>query len=434
MPAAVVVREFSTAEQSVAEIAAELRPPILRRFATEAAQVARIVADVAERGDAAVLQHARALDWPDATVERFEVTAAEIDAAERVVAAAQREALEVACEAVREFHEQSRPQSWLRRSDDRALGQRCSPLGRVGICVPGGLPLPSSVYMCAVPARVAGVDEVVIVTSSRRDGSVHPLTLVAARLAGVDRCFRVGGAHAVAALAFGTATIPRVDKIVGPGSIYVTLAKREVFGQVGIESLPGPSDITVISDGSAPAAWIAADMLSQAEHGAESSAILCTPSRGHLAEVREELARQLPLLPRGDDATASLARRGALVLCRDLPECAAMADAIAPEHLEIALETGAETLAERVRCAGAIFLGPHTPEPVGDYVAGPSHVLPTEGTARYASPLSVEDFMRRTSIVRYSRSALAQDARHIVALAEAEDLAGHARSAAIRLE
>jgi len=434
MPDGASIREFSTAELSIAEIASELRPPILRRFANEAAQVARIVADVAERGDGAVLEYTRALDWPDASVERFEVPPAEMEVAAKAITSEQRDALELACKAVREFHEQSRPRSWLRRSEDRALGQRWSPLRRVGICVPGGLPLPSSLYMCVVPARVAGVDEIVVVTSSRRDGSVHALTLAAARLAGVDRLFRVGGAHAVAALAFGTQTIPRVDKIVGPGSIYVALAKREVFGQVGIESLPGPSDITVISDGSAPAAWIAADMLSQAEHGAESSAILCTPCHRHLAEVRDEIARQVALLPRKGHAAQSLARRGALVLCRDLEECATMADAIAPEHLEIAVDVGAEELAERIRCAGAIFLGPYTPEPVGDYVAGPSHVLPTEGTARYASPLGVEDFMRRTSIVRYDRPALEREARHIVALAEAEELMAHARSAAIRLE
>jgi histidinol dehydrogenase len=427
------IRTYDTRQTPIAQIASDLRPPLFLKFAKEAAEVSRIVRDVAARGDAALVEHVRRLDWPDATPERFEVPREEIDTAYDSLPDDQRRALVKACERVRRFHERCLPRSWIEREAGRTLGQRWMPLRRVGIYVPGGTPLPSTVYMCAAPARVAGVDEIVMVVPSKPDGSLIPLMLAAAREAGVDRVFRVGGPQAVAALAFGTETIPRVDKIVGPGNIYVTLAKREVFGQVGIESLPGPSDVLVISDGTVPASWVAADLLSQAEHGALSSAVLCTPSAAHAAEVRAELVRQTGDLERGAEARESLAQRGALVVCRDLDQCVAVANAVAPEHLEV-LTKEAEALSAGLRTAGAIFLGAHTPEPVGDYLAGPSHVLPTEGTARYASPLGVEDFMRRSSVLEYSPGALTEDGRDIITLAKAEGLTAHARSVSIRLE
>lgn len=429
----VAIAEFSSAETSIHEIVARLRPPLGERYAAQAAEVAAIVRAVAHRGDEALLEYVRRFDWPEASCGKLEVRAEEIDDACESVAEAPALAVRHAVQAVREFHQRSVPRTWVVHGGDRSLGQRVRALRRVGMYVPGGIPLASSVYMCAVPAKVAGVEEVVMVTPSRPDGTVEPLVLYAARQSGVDRVFRVGSAWAVAALAYGTATIPRVDKIVGPGGIYVMLAMREVFGQVGIDSLPGPSDVLVVSDGSAPASWVAADLLSQAEHGANSSAVLCTPSAKHLAEVRAELARQLSTLPTADAARRTLADRGALILCRDLAECAAVADAIAPEHLELLVEDGAEQLAERIANAGAIFLGPHTPEPIGDYVAGPSHVLPTEGTARFLSPLGVESFLRRTSLLQFSREALLREAPDTIALAEAEGLPAHARSVSVRL-
>jgi len=427
------VRRFSVAETALSEITDFLRPPLLRRYATEAERVRRIVDDVASRGDEALLEYVRRFDWPGATLDALEIPREEITSAADRVTEAEVQAVRRACAAVREFHERSVPHSWLVHGADRSLGQRVAPLRRVAMYVPGGTPLPSSVYMCAVPAKVAGVPELIMVSPSASDGSLHPLSLVAAAESGVDRVFRIGSAWAVAALAYGTATIPRVDKIVGPGVIYAMLAMREVFGQVGIDSLPGPSDVLVISDGSASAEWVAADLLSQAEHGANASAVLCTPSASHLEAVCAELARQVDLLPRASAARATLRERGALILCRDLEECAAVADAIGPEHLELLVESGAESLAERVANAGAIFLGPWTPEPVGDYVAGPSHVLPTEGTARFLSPLGVESFLKRTSLVGYSQDALLRDAEDTIALAEAEGLTAHARAVSVRV-
>ncbi len=427
------VRRYSTSETPVSDIARALRPPMLERYAAEAESVRRIVADVAARGDEALLEYVRRFDWPNATPEALEVPREEIEAAVDRITETEAQAVRRACAAVREFHERSAPRSWMVHGADRSLGQRVAPLRRVAMYVPGGTPLPSSVYMCAVPAKVAGVPELIMVSPSATDGSLHPLSLFAAAEAGVDRIFRIGSAWAVAALAYGTETIPRVDKIVGPGVIYAMLAMREVFGQVGIDSLPGPSDVLVISDGTTNPEWVAADLLSQAEHGANASAVLCTHSEAHLEAVRSELGRQLELLPRGEVARATLRERGALILCRDLQDCAAVADAIAPEHLELLVEEGAEQLAESIANAGAIFLGPWTPEPVGDYVAGPSHVLPTEGTARFLSPLGVESFVKRTSLIGYSRDALLQDAEDTVTLAEAEGLTAHARAVSVRV-
>lgn len=427
------IRTYDTREISVEALAAQLRPALLLRFAKEAEEVSRIVRDVATRGDEALLEHVRRLDWPDATPETFEVPRTHLDAAYASLPTDQRRALARACDRVRLFHERCLPRSWVHQDNGRTLGQRWMPLRRVGIYVPGGTPLPSTVYMCAIPARVAGVDEITMAVPCKADGSLTPLMLAAARAAGVDRVFRIGGPQAIAAMAFGTESIPRVDKIVGPGSIHVTLAKREVFGQVGIESLPGPSDVLVISDGSCPAEWVAADLLSQAEHGELSSAVLCTPSPDHARDVHAELVRQTARLQRAEQARASLTQRGALVVCRDLDECVEVANAVAPEHVEV-LTQGAQEVSLGLRTAGAIFLGRYTPEPVGDYIAGPSHVLPTEGTARYASPLGVEDFMRRSSVLEYSRDALVDESLDIISLAEAEGLGAHAQSVRLRLQ
>ncbi len=426
------IRKLSTQALTPAEIGRVLRPALDERYAEPMRQVQEIVDRVRAEGDQAVLEYARRFDTPGLTAADLEVRPEEIDAACASAPAEHIAAIRRACDHVRRFHAHRVPQSWQHTFDGATLGQRVLPLDRVGIYVPGGTPLPSSLYMAAVPARVAGVREVVVACPARRDGTLHPLVLVAARLAGVDRVFRVGSAWAVAALAFGTESIPRVDKIVGPGSIYVMLAKRAVFGHVGIESLPGPSDVLIIADAEQEPAYVAADMLSQAEHGSESSAVLATPSAALADAVERELERQLAGLPRRDEALSSLDGRGALVLCRDLDEAADVANAVAPEHLEVLVSSGEDALLERIRNAGAIFVGPHTPEPLGDYIAGPSHILPTEGTSRFSSPLGVEDFMKRSSILRYSAAALSRDAGATIALAEAEGLHAHANSVRVR--
>lgn len=426
------IRKLSTQALTPAEIGRVLRPALDERYAEPMRQVQEIVDRVRAEGDQAVLEYARRFDTPGLTAADLEVRPEEIDAACASAPAEHIAAIRRACDHVRRFHAHRVPQSWQHTFDGATLGQRVLPLDRVGIYVPGGTPLPSSLYMAAVPARVAGVREVVVACPARRDGTLHPLVLVAARLAGVDRVVRVGSAWAVAALAFGTESIPRVDKIVGPGSIYVMLAKRAVFGHVGIESLPGPSDVLIIADAEQEPAYVAADMLSQAEHGSESSAVLATPSAALADAVERELERQLAGLPRRDEALSSLDGRGALVLCRDLDEAADVANAVAPEHLEVLVSSGEDALLERIRNAGAIFVGPHTPEPLGDYIAGPSHILPTEGTSRFSSPLGVEDFMKRSSILRYSAAALSRDAGATIALAEAEGLHAHANSVRVR--
>lgn len=426
------IRRLSTQTLTPEEIGRALRPALHERYAEPMRQVQEIVERVRAEGDEAVVEYARRFDTPALTAADLEVSREELDAAFGSAPAEYITAVRRACDSVRRFHAHRIPRSWEHVFDGVTLGQRVLPLDRVGVYVPGGTPLPSSLYMAAVPARVAGVREIIVVCPARQDGTLHPLVLVAARLAGVDRVFRVGSAWAVAALAFGTESIPRVDKIVGPGSIYVLLAKRAVFGHVGIESLPGPSDVLIIADGGQEPSYVAADLLSQAEHGSESSAVLVTPSAALVDAVERELEGQLAALPRRDEAESSLAGRGALVLCRDLDEAAEVANAVAPEHLEVLVSSGEDAVLERIRNAGAIFVGPHTPEPLGDYIAGPSHILPTEGTSRFASPLGVEDFVKRSSILRYSAAALSRDAGATICLAEAEGLHAHAKSVRVR--
>jgi histidinol dehydrogenase len=387
-------------------------------------QVRAIVLDVQARGDVAVAEYTERFDGRSPTGGTYELSRASWDAAIAKVAPAVRAALDVATVRIRAFHEHQAEPDLLVERDGVRLELRVTPLARVGLYVPGGTArYPSSVLMTAIPARVAGVGEIIMVTPG-----ASPETLLAARLAGVDRVFELGGAQAVAALAFGTATVPRVDKIVGPGNQWVAAAKRLVFGEVDIDSIAGPSEILIIADDSADPAWLAADLLAQAEHDVEARAILVTPSRALAAAVEAQLALQLADLPRAAIAGPALRDHGAAVIVRDLDEAVAFANRYAPEHLEVQTDSP-RLIAARLTTAGAIFVGPYASEAAGDYVAGANHVLPTSGAARYASPLGVHDFRKRTSIVEYDARAAAAHAGVIAALAEVEGLAAHGRSA-----
>jgi len=394
--------------------------------------VRRILADVRERGDAALIEGAERFDGCRLAPQDLRVRREEIDRAVRRCPADLREALELAADRIRRFQ-----QSILVRAPEpleepgRTLTVRYLPVDSAGVYIPGAAAsLASSVLMTAIPAAVAGVGRVVMATPARPDGTVADDRLVAARVAGLDEVYRLGGAYAIGALAYGTASVPAVDFVVGPGNVYASLAKKEVFGQVGIEMLPGPSEVVIIADGSADPRCVAADMLAQAEHD-PGSAVLLTDDESLARRTCEALEAQLAHLPRADAARACLAEYGAAVVCRTLDECIELANELAPEHLQVM--TGApEAVAERVRHAAAVFVGPWTPVAVGDYVAGPSHTLPTSHTARFASGLSANDFLRRVAIVRYDRTALAADAATITRLARTEGLEGHARSVEVR--
>ncbi|HEX9078861.1 MAG TPA: histidinol dehydrogenase [Desulfuromonadaceae bacterium] len=393
-----------------------------------------IIAEVRHRGDAALLELTRRFDRLEAaTVAELEVSEAEIDVAFDRVAAEEVAALKLACERVARFHEKQKQQTWLStEEEDVMLGQKVTPLARVGIYVPGGkASYPSSVIMNAVPARVAGVGEIIMVAPTP-GGEINPHVLVAARLAGVDRIFRMGGAQAVAALAYGTETIPRVDKITGPGNIYVATAKKLVFGAVGIDMIAGPSEILVISDGSGDPAHIAADLLSQAEHDELASSILITIDRSFAERVAAEVERQLASLSRETIARASWDRYGAIIVAGTLDEAISFSNRIAPEHLELAVADPFAILAQ-ITNAGAIFMGHWTPEAAGDYLAGPNHTLPTGGTARFFSPLSVDDFVKKSSIVCFSERGLQRLGHDIVRIAGLEGLEAHGKSVGIRL-
>jgi histidinol dehydrogenase len=393
-----------------------------------------IIADVRQRGDAAVLELTRRFDRLEASdLSSLEVTDDEMDAAFSQVDEADVDALMLAVERVTSFHEKQRQQTWISTEEpDIMLGQKVTPLQRVGIYVPGGkASYPSSVIMNAVPARVAGVGEILMVAPTP-GGEINPHVLVAAKLSGVDRIFRIGGAQAVAALAYGTATIPKVDKITGPGNIYVATAKKLVFGQVGIDMIAGPSEILVISDGSGNPAHIAADLLSQAEHDELASSILITTDRGFGERVVVEVERQLTLLSRESIARASWDQYGAIIVAETLDEVIAFSNRIAPEHLELAVADPFAILPQ-ITNAGAIFMGHWTPEAAGDYLAGPNHTLPTGGTARFFSPLSVDDFVKKSSIVYFSKSGLQRLGDDIVRIAGLEGLEGHGKSVSIRL-
>jgi len=399
------------------------------------AAVAAIIADVRARGDAAVLEHTARFDRVNAaSVDELELPGAALASALAGLAPAARDALEHAARRIRTFHERQLAQSWsFTEADGTRLGQRVMPLSRVGLYVPGGrAAYPSSVLMNALPAKVAGVAEIIMVVPTP-DGVRNPLVLAAAGLAGVTRAFTVGGAQAIAALAYGTATIPAVDKIVGPGNAYVAAAKRRVFGAVGIDMIAGPSEIVIIADATARPDWIAMDLFAQAEHDESAQAILLTPDAALLAAVAASIDRGLGAMPRREVIASSLARRGALIRVRDLAEACTVADRIAPEHLELAVAEP-EPLLEKIHNAGAIFLGHFSSEAVGDYCAGPNHVLPTGRSARFSSPLGVYDFQKRSSVIAVSRDGARALGRIAATLAQGEGLPAHAQSATLRVD
>jgi histidinol dehydrogenase len=396
--------------------------------------VSAIVADVRSRGDDAVLEYTRRFDrHPAVSIAALEIPCARLEAALGALAADTRAALEAAERRIRAYHERQKSESWrYQEADGTLLGQQVTPLDRVGLYAPGGrAAYPSSVLMNAIPAKVAGVDELVMMSPSP-DGAVSELALAAAALSGVDRFFTIGGAQAVAALAYGTATIPRVDKIVGPGNQYVSEAKRQVFGHVDIDMIAGPSEILILADRTGNADWIAADLLAQAEHDESAQSILITDDAALADSVGKAVDAQVGTLSRSRIAGASWRAFGAIITVRNLDEAIPLVDQLAPEHLEI-VAADAETLAARIRNAGAVFIGAHTPEAVGDYIAGSNHVLPTARSARFTSGLGVPDFMKRTSLLKCGPEQLRALAPAAIALGEAEGLTAHARSVAIRL-
>ena len=404
-------------------------PKIGAADAATAQAVAAILADVRARGDRAVREHARRLDGVDLAPEEWEVSDARCQEALDRVARPVRAALKLAVARVRAYHERQVDAGFTVRTPGAKLGMRVVPLDSVGIYVPGGkAAYPSTVIMNAVPATVAGVGDIVMATPP---GGASDVVLTAARLAGVHRVFRVGGPQAIAALAYGTATIPRVDKIVGPGNRFVTEAKRQVAGAVGIDMLAGPTEVLIIADGTAAVRHVAADLIAQAEHDEDACAWCVTTSKELADALDPELGRQLARAPRRAIAERALAAHGVLVLVPTLDAAVEVVNRRAPEHVEL-LVAEPWPLVDEIRHAAAIFVGSHTPEPVGDYVAGPSHVLPTAGTARYVSALGVHDFVKRISVIAYSRERLQQDAPHIIALAEAEGLYGHAEAVRVR--
>ncbi|MBK6780050.1 MAG: histidinol dehydrogenase [Gemmatimonadetes bacterium] len=394
--------------------------------------VASILADVATRGDAAVRHWTRSLDGVDLAPEAWELPRADWEAALDRIDHELREALETAVQRVRDYHRRQRdPGFTLLEEDGTILGMRVVPLDRVGLYVPGGkAAYPSSVIMNAVPAVVAGVEEIIAVTPPQ---GITDAVLAACALAGVNRLFRVGGAQGIGALAYGTATIPRVDKIVGPGNKWVAEAKRQVAGPVGIDMIAGPTEVVIIADSTARAERVAADLIAQAEHDEDASAWCVTTDLQLADQLPLALERHLAKNPRAAVARASLTRNGLVIWVPTLADAVTVANLRAPEHLEI-VTRDPEGVAAGIRHAGAIFLGDDTPEPVGDYLAGPSHVLPTSGTARHASPLGVYDFVRRQSLIHYTKDRLYNDASRIIALAEAEGLYGHAEAVRIRVE
>ncbi|NOL50348.1 histidinol dehydrogenase [Pelistega europaea] len=397
--------------------------------------VANILREVKEQGDAAVLAYTQKFDKVDAqSIQDLEIPLAECQVALSSLPPAQRQALEAAAARVRAYHERQKASSWTYTEEDgTVLGQKISPMDKVGLYVPGGkAAYPSSVLMNAIPAKVAGVGEVVMVTPTP-NGQRNPLVLAAAAVAGVDRVIAIGGAQAVAALAYGTDTIAQVDKIVGPGNAFVASAKRRVFGTVGIDMVAGPSEILIVCDGSTPADWIAMDLFSQAEHDELAQAILLCPDADYLNAVETSIMRQLDEMPRKDIIRTSLKNRGALIHVADLDEACEIANFIAPEHLELSVKN-AQQWVDKIRHAGAIFLGAYSSESLGDYCAGPNHVLPTSRTARFSSPLGVYDFQKRSSIIQVSHTGAQTLGRIASELAYGEGLQSHARSAEYRLD
>ncbi len=394
-----------------------------------------VIADVRSRGDAALMEYTRRFDgWSADAAADLEVSKTRLAQAWNSLSKPQRHALESAAERIRQYAERQKMASWsYTEADGTLLGQQITPLDRVGLYVPGGkAAYPSSVLMNALPAKVAGVPELIMVVPTPR-GELNELVLAAAHVSGVDRVFALGGAQAVAALAYGTETVPAVDKIVGPGNIYVATAKRTVFGQVGIDMVAGPSEILVVCDGQTDPDWVAMDLFSQAEHDEDAQSILICPDETFLQQVRASIERLLPAMEREPIIATALRERGALIRCRDLEEACELVNRIAPEHLELSVEDP-QALLGKIRHAGAIFMGRYTSEPLGDYCAGPNHVLPTSRTARFSSPLGVYDFQKRSSLIMVSADGADRLGRTAATLAREEGLTAHARAAEYRLK
>ena len=397
------------------------------------AAVDAVIADVRQNGDAALLQYTEKFDG--VKLSGLRVSDQEIAKAMMQVSAGLVDTIRAAAANIEAFHRaQVRQDLVLTDRPGMILGQRYTPIEKVGICVPRSpVAFPSTILMNVIPAKIAGVKDIVLVTPPEKDGSVSPAALVAAAVAGVDQIFKIGGAQAVAALAYGTETVPAVDKIVGPGGIFVATAKRKVFGKVGIDMIAGPSEILVLADGTCDPKWVAADLLSQAEHDVMASAVLATDSQELAKAVQAELERQLSLLPREPIARKSIETNSKILLCKTLDEAISAANRIAPEHLEICVDDPFAILS-KIKNAGSIFLGKNAPEALGDYFAGPNHTLPTSGTARFSSPLGVDDFIKKSQFIYYTRDALEKVAQPIAAFARKEGLEGHARSVTIRFE
>lgn len=429
-----MIHRLDSADPDFTAQLAALEPSGESGVAAVAERVAGIIADVRERGDAALIEYTRELDRAP-VYERadIEVPLPRLREALDGLPSAQRDALETAAQRIRDYHERQRQESWqYHDSQGNLLGQRVTPLGRVGVYVPGGkASYPSSVLMNALPASVAGVADITMVVPTP-DGQLNELVLAAACLAGVSRVLTIGGAQAVAALAYGTATIAAVDKIVGPGNAYVAEAKRQVFGRVGIDMVAGPSEILIICDGGTDPDWIAMDLFSQAEHDENAQSLLLCPDSDYLDRVESAMRRLLPEMERRDIISRSLASRGALIRTRDLIDAVRISNALAPEHLELSVEDPL-TLVEGIQAAGAIFMGRYSAEALGDYCAGPNHVLPTSGSARFFSPLGVYDFQKRSSLIMCSAEGVRELGAVASILARGESLTAHARSAEMRL-
>ena len=395
--------------------------------------VRQIIANVIENGDRALMEYAARFDRVE--LSALEVAKEEIDEAFSLVEPEFLDILREAAANIRAFHEKQVRNSFLLSGRDGVvMGQKVTPIEKVGLYVPGGTAAyPSTVLMDSIPAKIAGCEEIVIVTPPGRDGKVAPVILAAAKIAGVDRIFKVGGAQAVAALAYGTQSVPKVDKIVGPGNAYVAEAKKQVFGKVAIDMIAGPSEILVVADSTACARHVAADLLSQAEHDKMASAVLVTDSRSFAEEVSRELELQIPLLPRAQIARASIDNNGKIIVAENLGLAIDIANRIAPEHLELCVDNPFDYL-DKVRHAGSVFMGKYCPEALGDYFAGPNHTLPTSGTARFSSPLGVDDFVKKTQFTYYTSEALEKVADKIAFFAHKEGLDAHAKSAVIRFE
>ncbi len=396
--------------------------------------VSEIIENVRENGDAAIFDYTKRFDGADINEGNILVTDAEVEEAYKLVSPELIDIIRKAMVNIRSFHEKQKQRSWFDSSEGILLGQKVTPLQRVGVYVPGGKAVyPSSVLMNVIPAKVAGVDEIIMTTPCDKEGKVYPSTLVSAKEAGVDKIYKCGGAQAIAAMAFGTKSVPKVDKIVGPGNIYVALAKKAVFGHVSIDSVAGPSEILVLADESANPRFVAADLLSQAEHDEMASAILVTTSERLAQEVSDEIDGFLKVLSRSEIISKSLDNYGYILVADNMQDAIDCANEIASEHLEIVTVNPFDTMT-RIRNAGAIFLGEYSSEPLGDYFAGPNHVLPTNGTAKFFSALSVDDFIKKSSIISYSKERLEEVYKDIAAFAECEKLTAHANSVKVRFE